>query len=83
MSDGPVVRCRGREAEPTDGHVPALHQGTARGEERAINELLRREAEGREEVSEHEVERCECARLWQQNSRLMHEHGLKGKRGRW
>lgn len=52
-------------------------------EEHAINELLRREAEGREEGSEHEVERCECARLWQQNLRLMYEHGLKGKRGRW
>ena len=48
-------------------------------EERALNELLRREAEGREEGSELEVERRECARLRQQNSRLMHEHGLKGK----
>lgn len=52
-------------------------------EERAFIELLRREAEGREEGSELEVERCEYAQLRQQNSRLMYEHGLKGKRGRW
>lgn len=51
-------------------------------EERAINEPLRREAEGREEGSELEVERCEYAQLRQQNSRLMYEHELKGKRGR-
>lgn len=52
-------------------------------EERALNELLRREAEGREEESELEVERCEYAQLRQQNSRLMCKHGFKGKRGRW
>ena len=51
-------------------------------EERAFNEILRREAEGCEEGPEIEAARREYARLRQQNSRLMRKFGLKGKRER-
>lgn len=51
-------------------------------EERAFNELLRCETEGRKEGPELEADRREYAWLRRENSRLMRKHGLKGTRGR-
>lgn len=64
------------------GMCPRCTEEAHVAEERAFNEILRREAEGCEEGPEIEAARREYARLRQQNSRLMRKYGLKGKRER-
>lgn len=64
------------------GMCPRCTEEAHVAEERAFNELLRREAEGCEDGPEIEAARREYARLRQQNSRLMRKFGLKGKRER-
>lgn len=64
------------------GMCPRCTEEAHVAEERAFNEILRREAEGCEEGPEIEAARREYARLRQQNSRLMRKFGLKGKRER-
>lgn len=64
------------------GMCPRCTEEAHVAEERAFNELLRREAEGCEEGPEIEAARREYARLRQQNSRLMRKHRLRGKRER-
>ena len=64
------------------GMCPRCTEEAHVAEERAFNEILRREAEGCEEGPEIEAARREYARLRQQNSRLMRKYGLRGKRER-
>ena len=78
----PRCGASGREDQPADRHVPALHGALPLEQERAFNEQLERERAACEESAELADVRRERDKMRQRNSRLCRKYGLKGRRER-